>query len=39
MLGHKTAIWYAWEHRERRGRGGGHKEEGRGREEGKGSMR
>jgi hypothetical protein len=27
MLGHKTAIWYAWEHRERRGRGGGHKEE------------
>ena len=27
MLGHKTAVWYAWEHRERRGRGGGHKEE------------
>ena len=27
LLGHKTAVWYAWEHRERRGRGGGHKEE------------
>ena len=26
MHGHETAVWYAWGHHERRGRGGGHNE-------------